>query len=58
MSRKAIKDEFTDLPISRQRKWQMRKQKAGLCIICGQPSDKERCSKHSKPVTEHAPILD
>ncbi len=37
MSRKAIKDEFTDLPLSRQRKWQLRRRRAGLCIICGKP---------------------
>lgn len=30
-----IKDEFTDLPISRQRKYQLRKAKKGLCGCCG-----------------------
>ena len=35
MSR-AIQDEFTDLPISRQRKWQLRRSKTGKCQQCGQ----------------------
>jgi len=33
---KKISDEFTALPVSRQRKYQLRKAAAGLCIICGQ----------------------
>jgi hypothetical protein len=37
-----IQDEFADLPVSRQRKSQLRRQRDGLCIICGQP----RCSSH------------
>ena len=43
-----IKDEFTDLEISRQRRWQLRHAKEGKCIICagravpGTP----RCCKH------------
>ena len=32
-----IHDEFTDLPVSRQRKKQLRNVKNGLCPICGQP---------------------
>ena len=35
-----IIDEFSDLPVSRQRKYQLRQQKAGKCIRCGRP----RCS--------------
>jgi hypothetical protein len=31
-----LKDEFTDLPISRQRKYQLRMQKQRRCIVCGE----------------------
>ncbi|MDE3068141.1 MAG: hypothetical protein KGJ60_11400 [Verrucomicrobiota bacterium] len=37
MGRAKIHDEFTDLPVSRQRKCQLRRQKEGRCIICGKP---------------------
>jgi hypothetical protein len=30
-----IEDEFTDLKISRQRKWQLRHAKEGKCTKCG-----------------------
>ena len=47
-TRKKIVDEFTDLPISRQQKWQMRRAKEGRCVICG---DKKvtawHCLKHA-----------
>lgn len=33
-SRKLIKDEFTALKVSRGRKWQLRRVKAGLCTRC------------------------
>jgi hypothetical protein len=33
---KAIKDEFADLPLSRQRKYQLRMQRDQQCIICGE----------------------
>jgi len=36
-SRARVKDEFTDLPVSRQRKYQLRRQKEGKCVKCGQP---------------------
>jgi len=39
-STKKIHDEFTDLPLSRQRKYQLRQHKVGNCIKCGRP----RCS--------------
>jgi hypothetical protein len=29
-----VDDEFSNLPISRQRKWQLRNIQAGLCQIC------------------------
>jgi len=47
MSRLPIQDEFTNLPISRQRKYQLRKQKAGLCAECGKPAASgSRCAYH------------
>jgi hypothetical protein len=47
MPKPAIKDEFTDLKISRQRKYQLRKQRDGLCTECGQPAAQGlRCLEH------------
>jgi hypothetical protein len=47
MARQPIKDEFTDLPISRQRKYQLRMEKAGRCTECGEPAESGgRCLKH------------
>ncbi len=45
-----INDQFTDLPISRQRRYQLRKKAKGLCVICGKrkaitESLCARCSK-------------
>lgn len=34
----AIKDEFTDLPVSRQMKRQLRAKRDGYCVICGRVS--------------------
>jgi hypothetical protein len=45
--RTRIQDEFTDLPISRQRKYQMRMQRDGRCTECGEPAaEGSRCLKH------------
>jgi hypothetical protein len=45
--RPSIKDEFTALPISRQRKWQLRRAKEGRCEKCGEPAAfGTRCLKH------------
>jgi hypothetical protein len=45
--RAAIKDEFTDLPISRQRKYQMRMRRDKRCTECGAPAAKgSRCLEH------------
>lgn len=42
-----IEDEFTDLPVSRARKYQLRRQKEGNCIKCGQPQAAAfYCLKH------------
>lgn len=32
-----IEDEFTDLPISRTRKMQLRRKRDGRCYTCGKP---------------------
>ena len=45
--RKPIRDEFTELPISRQRKYQMRMQRDKRCTECGAPAAQgSRCLKH------------
>jgi hypothetical protein len=45
--RKSIVDEFTSLPISRQRKYQLRMQRDQRCTECGEPASKgSRCLKH------------
>ena len=42
-----IVDEFTHLPISRQRKYQMRRQRDKQCTECGEPAAHgSRCLKH------------
>jgi hypothetical protein len=42
-----IKDEFTDLPVSRQRKFQLRMVRDKRCPICGEPLVMgTRCLKH------------
>jgi hypothetical protein len=47
-TRKKIVDEFTDLPISRQQKWQLRRAKEGRCVICGEPKVTAwHCLKHA-----------
>jgi hypothetical protein len=47
-SRKRIEDEFTTLKISRERKRQLRRVKAGLCVRCSGPiaPGEETCIKH------------
>ncbi len=32
---KPIQDKYTNLPVSRQRKYQLRKKAAGMCTRCG-----------------------
>ncbi len=44
---RAIKDEFTFLNVSRQRKYQLRMQRDGRCTECGEPAAQgSRCLKH------------
>jgi hypothetical protein len=45
--RPRIQDEFTGLPISRQRKYQLRMQRDRRCTECGEPATiGSRCLKH------------
>jgi hypothetical protein len=45
--RPAIIDEFTHLPISRQRKYQLRQERDGRCSLCGEPAlSASLCRKH------------
>ena len=45
--RRPIQDEFTELPISRQRKYQLRMQRDRRCTECGAPAIQgSRCLKH------------
>jgi hypothetical protein len=50
---KAIHDEFTNLPISRQRKYQLRMQRDRRCTECGAPAvEGSRCLKHMVRIRE------
>ena len=45
--RRRIEDEFTQLSISRQRKYQLRMQRDKRCTECGEPAaEGSRCLKH------------
>jgi hypothetical protein len=45
--RKRIKDKFTYLRVSRQRKYQLRMQRDKRCTECGEPAAQgSRCLKH------------
>jgi hypothetical protein len=45
--RKRIQDEFTKLPVSRQRKYQLRMKRDRRCTECGEPAVQgSRCLKH------------
>jgi hypothetical protein len=53
--RKAIKDKFTKLPISRQRKYQLRMRRDHRCVVCGAPATLgSRCLKHMVEAREQA----
>lgn len=47
---KVIKDEFTDLPVDRRRRWQLRKRAEGKCITCGEEAYEKTqyCISHRK----------
>ena len=45
--RKRIKDKFTNLPVSRQRKYQLRMKRDHRCTECGEPAVQgSRCLMH------------
>ena len=46
-SRKLIQDEFTALPVSRQRKWQLRRGAEGRCGVCGVTAAGKLCDTHA-----------
>ena len=47
MAKVPIKDEFTKLKISRQRKYQLRMKRDRRCVECGEPvMAGSRCLKH------------
>ena len=41
-----ILDEFSALPLSRQRKWQLRRRKQHRCMECGVPATGALCDSH------------
>jgi hypothetical protein len=50
---KTIQDEFTDLPVSRQRKKQLRWKRDGKCVLCGRPLfTTQYCKEHHKKHVE------
>jgi hypothetical protein len=52
---RAILDEFTNLGLSRQRIYQLRKQKEHKCIICGGPLvTKFHCEYHRQQANQRA----
>jgi hypothetical protein len=54
---KAIKDEFSDLPVCRGRKYQLRMERDGRCIICGESAvGPFYCLEHMVKVRERQRI--
>ena len=45
--RTRIQDEFTQLKVSRQRKWQLRKRVEGRCAVCGATAAGKLCDAHA-----------
>ena len=45
--RAPIQDEFTALPVSRQRKWQLRRRAEGRCAVCGVTAEGKLCVTHT-----------
>lgn len=55
VGRPGIVDEFSGLPVSRQRKWQLRQMAKGGCRICGQVAiSKGYCLKHLVQERDHS----
>lgn len=54
-STQKIIDEFTDLPVSRQRKRQLRLKRDGQCIICGRKLvTANHCAFHARAASHHS----
>jgi hypothetical protein len=52
-----IQDEFTNLPVSKARKCQLRHHRDGLCIYCSDPQVRNRrCEKHAKIADRKAAV--
>lgn len=57
---KLIQDKFTSRSISRQRKYQLRREERGLCRICGAPvattrdTQRKLCALHLAEARGHA----
>lgn len=45
-----IKDSIASLPVSRQRKYQLRQKLRGKCMRCGKKSETVQCSKCHRKV--------
>jgi len=43
-----ITDQFTLMSISRQRKWQLRQQARGLCLLCKKRAVGLLCKEHTR----------
>jgi hypothetical protein len=52
---KLILDKFTTMPISRQRRYQMRRQQEGRCKLCAEPAARGKllCAAHERAAAEH-----
>ena len=50
-----IQDKFTSLKVSRQRRYQLRREAAGLCRLCGDKATPESayCKKHLAAQRRH-----
>jgi len=46
-SRLKIDDEFTDRPVSRRRRWQLRRALEGRCMLCGATAEGKLCDAHA-----------
>ena len=55
MARRLIQDEFTDAPVSRQLRYQLRHRRDGKCNLCPEPAVPGmcRCAKHLVLFREH-----
>jgi hypothetical protein len=52
-----IHDEFSALPVSRQQRYQLRKRRDGLCIVCGAPATAFLCRQHQLAAYKRKKVL-